>query len=124
VFIRSKVVKGHTYYQIVQGVRTGPRVRQRIVLALGQDPDPAVALRTMKRTLKRLQKRREWLRRYNQLPGGGLTITEARELKRLDARIGGLESRIETLAGLIETGKVGTTKSKAGTTKGKTLAQQ
>jgi hypothetical protein len=40
MFIRSKVVKGHTYYQMVRGDRdpeTG-KVRQTIVLALGRHP--------------------------------------------------------------------------------------
>jgi hypothetical protein len=50
VFIRSKVVKGHTYYQIVEGVRTGPKVRQRIVLALGTSPDPRATLEKMEET--------------------------------------------------------------------------
>jgi len=35
MFIRSKIARGKTYYQIVEGVRDGARVRQRVVVALG-----------------------------------------------------------------------------------------
>jgi hypothetical protein len=44
MFVRRRMVRGIAYYQIVEGIRTGTRVRQRIVLALGREPDPQVLL--------------------------------------------------------------------------------
>jgi hypothetical protein len=29
MYVRGLVVKGHTYFRIVEGVREGPKVRQR-----------------------------------------------------------------------------------------------
>jgi hypothetical protein len=116
VFIRSKVVKGNTYYQIVEGVRTGPKVRQRIVLALGTSPDPRVAIRGWRRRLNRLRKWQVVFQNSaNACVRGGCEppAAEVRKLKDLDARIGDLESRIATLRGLIKSGKIGTTGTKS-----------
>ena len=44
VFIRTKVVKGSTYYQVVRAERDGARVRQVIVAALGRNPTVEAAL--------------------------------------------------------------------------------
>jgi hypothetical protein len=117
LFIRSKVVKGNTYYQIVEGVRTGTKVRQRIVLALGTSPDPRGATRTWKRYLNRLRK---WQKVYQHSVDGWIRsgceppASEVRRLERANARIGKLEARIETLASLIKSGKIGTTGTKSG----------
>jgi len=106
VYIRCKIAKGKTYYQIVKGVRDGPRVRQRIVVSLGTSPDPATALDGMRRELKRLRReRKSWLRGHEPV-----TKTLARRRERLDAWIGDLESKIETLAGIVKSGLIGTTK--------------
>lgn len=35
-FIRSKVVKGRTYFYLVEGVREGGKVRQRVIAYLGE----------------------------------------------------------------------------------------
>jgi hypothetical protein len=72
--VRSKVAKGRTYYQIVRGKRERTRVRQRVVLALGRTPDPAVALEEMRRKLAGLRE------------AGALR----RRIERLEARIGDL----------------------------------
>ena len=48
MYVRSKIVKGRTYYQIVEGVRFGSAVRQKVVMSLGTIADPAVALEDMK----------------------------------------------------------------------------
>jgi hypothetical protein len=48
VFIRKKIVKGREYYQVVESVRQGDKVRQRLIVALGGTPDPVKALRQMK----------------------------------------------------------------------------
>jgi hypothetical protein len=105
VYIRSKTAKGHTYYQIVEGVRDGERVRQRVVVALGSTPDPRAALKNIRRELARLERERgRWPRGYKPE-----SRTRARRLERLDARIAELAARIETLAGLIKNKSIGTT---------------
>jgi hypothetical protein len=38
MFIRSKDVKGHTYYQVVRSYRDGGRVRQQTLASLGTHP--------------------------------------------------------------------------------------
>src|SRR5262249_47572950 len=58
MYVRSKVVKGETYFQIVEGVRHGQRVRQRLVLALGREPDPLAVLQQWKRGLSWLKSQR------------------------------------------------------------------
>lgn len=101
MYVRSKVVKGTTYYQIVEGVRDGDRVRQRIVMALGTTPDPAEAMARMRRELARLRRERNrWPATYTTgLPG---SRTVDRRLERLDVRIGEMESRVETLAMILK----------------------
>ena len=45
MFVRSKVVKGHTYYQLVEGYRDGAgKVRHRTVMSLGRSPTVRDAL--------------------------------------------------------------------------------
>ena len=48
MFVRRLIVKGHLYYQVVETIKRGDEVRQRLVEALGREPDPAKALRRMK----------------------------------------------------------------------------
>jgi hypothetical protein len=116
MFVRKKIVQGREYYQIVEGVRTGPKVRQRIVLALGTSPDPRVAMRGWRHRLNRLRKWQvvfqglvdAWIRGGTEPPA-----SEVRRLERANARIRLLEGRIEMLTGLIKSGKFGTTGTKA-----------
>jgi hypothetical protein len=109
MYVRSKVVKGKTYYQIVEGVREGPRVRQRVVLALGTTQDPRRALEQWKRGLQRLRRERaQWA------PWPGMSKTTARRLERLDAKIADLESHIAKLTSLIKSKMIGTTKKYRG----------
>lgn len=35
-FIRTKIVKGQTYYYLVEGVRVDGKVRQRVIAYLGE----------------------------------------------------------------------------------------
>jgi hypothetical protein len=93
VYIRSKLARGKVYYQIVQGVRSGPRVRQRIVMALGPTPDPAIALEIMKHDLKSLRKK---LKHQRGVPPHAKTLV--REQERLNIRIGKLKTNIKTLS--------------------------
>jgi hypothetical protein len=105
VYIRSKTAKGQTYFQVVEGVRDGARVRQRIVVSLGRTPDPAAALKGMRGELARLRRER------NEWPSGCRpdSKTLAHRLERLDVWIGDLETSIGTLAEIIKKGLVGTT---------------
>jgi hypothetical protein len=47
MFIRCKRVKGQTYHQVVESVRTNGTVRQRVVVALGRSSDPVEALKSI-----------------------------------------------------------------------------
>jgi hypothetical protein len=38
VYIRRKVIKGHTYYYLVEGRRDGKKVKQRVIRYLGKHP--------------------------------------------------------------------------------------
>ncbi len=108
MYVRKKTVKGTGYYQIVRGVRDGDRVRQEVVLALGTTPDPAEALKGMKRKLARLRRERNrWPAAY--LSGSSGSRTLDRRIERLGVMIAGMESRVETLAGLIKSKSIGTT---------------
>ena len=84
MYVRAKVVNGKAYHQVVEGVRIGPRVRQRVVVALGDTPDPAVALANMKRELTALRGR-----------------------SGSDRRRERLRSRIEELAHILDAGLIG-----------------
>jgi hypothetical protein len=110
MYVRSLVVKGHTYYRIVEGVRDGPKVRQRIVLSLGTTQDPRAALKQWKRSLDQLQRERaRWA------SGAETSKTTARRIERLDARISDLKTRIFELTSLIKVKLIGTTKKVRGT---------
>jgi hypothetical protein len=112
MFVRGKVVKGRTYYLIVEGVREGPRVRQRIVLSLGREPNPRVVLRRWKRRLGRLREQQESDRFEAGLEAHSLCRRgkpKARKLEKTNSRIAKLEPRVEMLAGLIKARKIGTT---------------
>jgi hypothetical protein len=110
MYVRSVVAKGHTYYRIVEGVREGPKVRQRIVLSLGRESDPRRALKQWKRSLDQLQRERaRW-------PSETETSkTTARRIERLDAQISDLKTRIFELTSLIKVKLIGTTNKVTGT---------
>jgi hypothetical protein len=59
MFTKSTVAKGHTYYQVVQGTREGPRVRQRLVVALGPEGNTVKALETLRSELRRVRGERK-----------------------------------------------------------------
>jgi hypothetical protein len=111
VFIRLKIAKGHRYYQIVEGVRDGERVRQQIVMSLGTTPDPAAALKRMRRELARLERERStWPREYSPE-----SRTLAHRLERLDVRIAKLRDNVFKLGALIKSKLIGTTEKVRGT---------
>jgi hypothetical protein len=107
VYIRTKIARGKTYYQIVEGVREGKRVRQRVVLALGRTADPKAVLGQWQRQIVSLRKRRPSCGST-----AGLSKMLQRRIGRMDADIADLEAKIGTLDRLIKSKKVGTTPKK------------
>jgi hypothetical protein len=116
VYVRSKIAKGETYYQIVEGVREGPRVRQRVVIALGRTSNPHVALEEWRQRLKSLQ----WRQNVQMALARGervIVIGEpcaakkdpVRVIERRDAVIAELKSKIKQLSALLKSKKIGTT---------------
>jgi hypothetical protein len=117
------MVRGIAYYQIVEGIRTGTRVRQQIVLSLGREPDPQVVLEEWQQLLAELEERREaaaeeaereQLRAERERSQGGLGLPlewgkwcpAGRELARTEEQIAKLARRVEMLVGLIQAGKI------------------
>jgi hypothetical protein len=52
MYVRTKIAKGHTYYQIVEGRREEGRVRQHVLCSLGTDSDPRAVLQSKKRAVR------------------------------------------------------------------------
>jgi hypothetical protein len=95
MFIRSKVVKNQTYYQVVEGYRDEQgRVRHRTVGSLGQCPTPKDAIEANKRRMARLGRR---LGRVEAIQHSELF---AREAERLRTAIGRLTQQNEKLAAI------------------------
>ena len=103
MFIRTKVVKGFTYYQVVRAERDGARVRQVIVAALGRNPTVEAALKAEKRSLARL--RRDRGRWPEAIDPAALPKTSAARLARLDERIEKSSERIDLLTSVQKTMK-------------------
>jgi hypothetical protein len=119
MYVRSMVVKGKTYYQIVEGRRDGDRVRQRVILALGRIPDPRLALKEWRRDLRSLERQQGSLLMRRILSSGRMpTAAEAPEIARLSVRRKGLQAKIETLAGLIKSKSIGKTPARKGERRG------
>jgi hypothetical protein len=57
MFIRSRVVKGTTYYAVVESYRAGDKVRHRHIAALGTTPTVEGAIAEAARKVKRLRSR-------------------------------------------------------------------
>jgi hypothetical protein len=100
VYIRTKVAKGQTYYQLVEGRREGGKVRQRIVAALGRNPTIEGSLADLKWQLTRLRRER---RRLN-FPSPGKVL--AARLASLDANIAERAARVELLLEALKQGNV------------------
>lgn len=111
MYIRTKIVKGFTYYQVVAGHRDGAKVRQKIVAALGQSPTVEGALKVEKRRLSRLRSQRK---RYPETIDPAVwSKTDTARLTRLDERIIESVEQIERLTGIIKTMKADTKKRSA-----------
>jgi hypothetical protein len=117
MYIRSKVVKGRTYYQLVEGKRErtpdGSVVRQRIVMALGTCSTLPEALKARKRLLAQLRKSEASIAELypGETPRPKRVVEELRSLGYAIPR---LEREIERLAAWIKSGSIGTT-AKRGT---------
>jgi hypothetical protein len=111
MFIRTKVAKGHTYYQIVECVRDGDKIRQRVVASLGpgvcgehgmEAPKPAHVLKEMSWQLRRVRRQRnKWPANYKADLKG-----LAKRLKRWDREIERLQQRVDVLTAVIKSGKL------------------
>jgi hypothetical protein len=88
------VVKGRRYFQVVEGVRVGGRVKQRVVAALGTTADPAEALGRLEREGARLRER----------TAGAIS---EREYHRIWDRMANLRARIDTLSAIVERKLIG-----------------
>jgi hypothetical protein len=109
MYIRTKVAKGKSYYQIVEGRREGGKVRQRVLCSLGPDNDPAGVLE--RRRLQLAQHRRELAHLDRIHPPGDASepALVARRRAQLRRWIGGLPRDIAAITRFIEQGNVGTT---------------
>lgn len=105
LYIRRKAAKGHTYYQVVEAVRTGKDVRQRVIVELGSTSNPDKALAEMKAELARYRELRgQYPAKYRQAEKGEKML--ASQIAKWDARIAKLESRIEIIADVIKSGEL------------------
>jgi hypothetical protein len=101
VFIRTKTVKGSTYFQVVRADRDGDRVRQTVLASLGQNPTVEAAIKAERRSLARLRRERGLWPGTVESATHGKTL--AARLARLDARIARSAGRIDHLTGLQRT---------------------
>src|SRR5262245_21933114 len=113
MYIRSKVVRGTTYWQIVEGHRDPAdtsKVRQRVVLSLGRESDPHKVLEDRRRVLRELERQEA---RWAADSPGTEHLPKAQSCHRaaVRARIAKLREFVRTLADLIRQGLIGTTEA-------------
>jgi hypothetical protein len=94
VWIRCKVVKGREYYQVVESVRVRGKIRQRVVVALGQEPDLLKALRRMKSDLASLR----WVAAATRSPRPERIAEHKRKAR--------LQGRVAVLSNLLKKGSI------------------
>src|SRR5262249_5810833 len=96
--------RGHTYYQVVEGVRDFHKVRQRVVASLGRQSTIEGALRVLRANLRRVRGQRWRCPREidPELCGRGLA-----------ARMGGLDRLIVDLSTRMEAREVARSRMKA-----------
>jgi hypothetical protein len=96
MYVRKKVAKGHTYYQIVLAWRSGKAVRQQVLCSLGRDDDPAAVLKHRSHLLAQHERDRAELDRLHPaaepVPG-----PVAKRRARLRASIGKLRHDVAIL---------------------------
>ena len=91
MFVRSKVVKGHTYHQVVQGYREGGKARHRNIISLGRSATPKEAAAAARKAVKRCERRLTEIVPVMALPRW------AKEAERLRAQVDALTQRIARL---------------------------
>ena len=101
MFIRTKVVKGFTYHQVVRSQREGAKVRQVIVAHLGTSPTVGEALKAERKRLARRRRERGYWPAT--IDPAGHPESRLAKLARLDGRISESTARVELLTGVQET---------------------
>jgi hypothetical protein len=102
MFIRSKVVKGFTYYFVVEGRRVEGKVRQRTLVSLGRHATLPEALEAARRELTHRRRERSKLA----IPNPPKAI--ANRLAVIDRRMAVLTERIEIMRTLRKSKLLGT----------------
>ena len=102
MYVRAKVVKGATYYQLVEGYRddTG-RVRHRTLVSLGRHPTVADALKATDREVRRLRRALETERDLWPASSARSPRSVAR-LAVLERQVARVEERRQRLRGLLD----------------------
>jgi hypothetical protein len=114
MYLRTKTVKGRTYYQVVEGYRDVAKgkdgrpisvVRQRVLMSLGTCPTLPEALEARQDRLAQLEEERaQLLKRYPDRSRRPRTV--ARELFNLNHAIRLTRSDIKSLEGWIKSREV------------------
>lgn len=112
MYIRKKVAKGHTYWQIVEGRREGGKVRQHVLCSLGTERDPGAVLKWKKHQLaQRRRDLKQWAPILSRIYRDDADRS-AKNVARLQTRIDALARDVAAIGRFLEEGKmVGTTKS-------------
>jgi len=112
MFIRKKIARGRTYYQIVEGRREDGAVYQYVLCSLGRSDDPGAVLQSKTRSLAQHKRElAEWDRVH---PAGGDPVPRS-ALKRRDQlrrRIEGLTQDVKVIRKYLKRPLVGTTTTK------------
>jgi hypothetical protein len=101
MFIRSKVVRDGTYWQVVEGYRdAGGAVKHRNVVSLGRHPTIAEALAAEKRHLTRLKRHLTRLKRGHGISITNPSLAQAHKYVAMDRQIAASAAKVETLTRL------------------------
>jgi hypothetical protein len=97
MYVRTKVSKGSTYYQIVEGRREDGKVRQHVLCSMGQSSDPAAVLKLRRR---RLAQYRRQLARWDEFLPAGHEGESAADRRRRAQLVRGIEKLTRDVAAL------------------------
>jgi hypothetical protein len=99
MFIRSKTLKGTTYYEVVEGYRDASgRVRHRNVISLGQSPTIAGAYRD---AWQRQASCRRQLKQLSQTTGE-VPAAVRRKIERIERALAQQQARLDALRLLVQ----------------------
>jgi hypothetical protein len=99
MFVRAKTAKGKTYYQVVENVRIGSTVKQRVVVSLGTTSDPKAALKALKAEMAQ----EEPVRR----PGYRAPLPPSRRVASRWRREDAVRDRVRVLTRVVKQGLIG-----------------